>query len=252
MRSPGSSSTLRLQSGARVQARSGLSRKLPPRSSDAGWSRPALRPRNSRRSPVQEVWRPPRSAKATRSANSPFQAFRANMAPVAGSISVTTKGCGAAPLDPQHPLRIRRDREPPFAAGPILQGEAGDLDRVPRRHELQEIQCDAVGCVLEATVPLAVPDDIGPGFFADGEHGRSPDETAVLIPNIERLARRVADGIVRPRRELVLPAVHRPCKARARLGGLETEVRVGHHVDPGGRGPLPRAQSRDVFAAVRA
>jgi hypothetical protein len=45
---------------------------------------------------VQEVWRPPRSAKATRSANSPFQAFRANMAPVAGSISVTTKA--AEPL----------------------------------------------------------------------------------------------------------------------------------------------------------
>ncbi len=75
--------------------------------------------------------------------------------------------------------------------------------------------------------------------------------TAVLIPNIERLARRVADGIVRPRRELVLAAVHRPREARARLGGLETEIRVGHHVDPGSRGPLPLAQSRDVLAAVR-
>ena len=35
---------------------------------------------------------PPRSANATRSANSSFQAFRANMARVAGSTSVITKG----------------------------------------------------------------------------------------------------------------------------------------------------------------
>ena len=158
---------------------------------------------------------------------------------------------GARAPDTQHPLRIGRHRKPPFAAGPILQSEARDLDRVTQRYELQEIQCDAVGCVLESTVPLTVPDDIGPGFFADGETGRPPDQTAVLIAHIERLARSVADGIVRPGRELVLPAVLGPGIARARLGDLETEPRVGHHVDPGSRGPLPLAQNRDVFSAVR-
>src|SRR5206468_6131512 len=60
----------------------------------------------------------------------------------------------------QHPLHVGRDRKPPFAAGPVLQYEARDLDRVKERHQLQEIERDAVGRVLEATVPLAVPYDI--------------------------------------------------------------------------------------------
>ncbi len=108
-----------------------------------------------------------------------------------------------------------------------------------------------MGRVLEAAVALAVPREIRRGFFADGEHGRSPDEAVVLISNVERLARRVADGIVRPRRELVLAAVHRPRVARARLRGLKPENTVGHHVDPGSGGPLARAQGRDVLTAVR-
>jgi hypothetical protein len=55
-----------------------------------------------------------------------------------------------------------------------------------------------VGCVLEAAVPLAVPDDVRRRFFADGKGGRSPDQTAVLVPYIERLTRSVADRIVGP------------------------------------------------------
>ncbi len=157
----------------------------------------------------------------------------------------------AAPLDPQHPLGVGRDRKPLLATGPVLQGETGDLDGVSQGHELQEIQRDVVGGVLVATVPMPVPDDIRPAFLADGENRRPPDQTAILIPHIKSLAGCVADGIVRPGRELVLAAVHGPGVARARLGDLETEFRVRHHVDPGSRGPLPLAQNRDVFAAVR-
>ena len=76
-------------------------------------------------------------------------------------------------------------------------------------------------------------------------------QAAVLVPHVERLPGCVADGIVRPGCELVLAAVPGPGVARARLGDLEAELRVRHHVDPGSRGPLPLAQNRDVFAAAR-
>ena len=74
---------------------------------------------------------------------------------------------GARALDTQDPLRIGGHRKTSPFPGPILQPEAGDLDRVLQCHELQQIQCYPVGCVLESTVPLAVPDDVGPGFFTD-------------------------------------------------------------------------------------
>ena len=96
VRSPGSSSTVVRRAAQGSRPAPVFPDSSRPRSSDAGWSRLAFRPRNSRRSPVQEVWRPPRSANAIRSANSPFQALRANSAPVAESISVTT--CGAEAL----------------------------------------------------------------------------------------------------------------------------------------------------------
>ena len=69
-------------------------------------------------------------------------------------------GSGAAAGDPQDPLRIGGDGQPPCAAGAIHQSEARDLDGVPRRYQLQEIQCDAMGRVLEPTVALPVPDDV--------------------------------------------------------------------------------------------
>src|SRR4029450_11100635 len=61
----------------------------------------------------------------------------------------------------------------------------------------------------------------------------------------------VADRIVRPGRELVLAAVRAPRVARARLGDLEAELRVRHHVDPWSRGPLPLTEDRDVLATAR-
>ena len=63
--------------------------------SAAGLSSVPLRPMNSRRSPVQSVWRPARSANATRDPKAAFQGLRANIAPVSGSISVVTNGAEA-------------------------------------------------------------------------------------------------------------------------------------------------------------
>src|SRR6185503_8137662 len=65
-----------------------------------------------------------------------------------------------------------------------------------------------------------------------------------------RLAGRVADGIVRPRGELVLAAVERPRVARARLGHLKAEARVRHDVDPGRRRAPALLENRDVLAPM--
>jgi len=51
-----------------------------------------LRPRNSRRSEVQAVCRPPRSANAMRDPYPTFQGLRASSAPVSGSTAVTIDG----------------------------------------------------------------------------------------------------------------------------------------------------------------
>ena len=61
---------------------------------------------------------------------------------------------------------------------------------------------------------------------------------------------RIADGIVRPRRELVLAAVGGPSVAAALGRGLEAERGIGDHIDPGRRRRLARAEYRHVFLAA--
>ena len=150
----------------------------------------------------------------------------------------------------QHPLRIGCDGKSPRSVRKIFENQARDLYRVAHRHELKQIQCDAIRRVLEPAVPLAVADDISRVFFADRNNGWPPNVAVVIIPDIEGLTRRVADGIVRPWCELVLAAVHRPAVARTGLGDLKAELRICHHVHPGRRSPLPLAQDRDVLAAT--
>ena len=63
-----------------------------PLSRPAGRSGAPLRPRNSVRSAVHAVCRPPRSRNATRPPNSVFQGLRARIALVSGSNDVTIRG----------------------------------------------------------------------------------------------------------------------------------------------------------------
>src|SRR5207247_2778249 len=151
----------------------------------------------------------------------------------------------------RHPRDVRRDREAPGAAGAVLDHEAQDLDRVVGRDELEQVERDPVRGVLETAVALAVADDVRPRLLADREDRRAPQLAAFLVADVQGLARRIAHGIVRPRRELVLAAVDRPGVAAAGLGDLEAEARVRHHVDPRCRRPLALTQHRDVLAAVR-
>ena len=132
----------------------------------------------------------------------------------------------------------------------ILDGEPGDLNWVREGHELQEVERDPVRRVLEAAVALAMSGGIGPSLLADRQHRRAPQLASVFVAHVDRLAGRVADRVIRPRRELVLTAVERPGVTRARFRDLKAKGRIRDHVDPGRRRPLSLAENRHVFTAV--
>ena len=107
-----------------------------------------------------------------------------------------------------------------------------------------------MGRVLEPAVALTMPGDVGPGLFSDRQDGRIPQRARILVPNIDRFTRRVADRIVGPRRQLILTAIHRPRVPGAGLRDLKAEDRIGHDIDPGRWSPLPLPEDGDVLTAV--
>ena len=113
--------------------------------------------------------------------------------------------------------------------------QARNLDRVGQRHVLQQVERDAVRLVLEAAVAEAVARDVGARGRGSAARSAVHRCAGVFIANVDRFARRVADRVVRPGRELVLAAVLRPGVAAALGRHLEAEARVGDHVDPGRR-----------------
>ena len=163
-RSPGSQAQPDLQRGAGIEAGARpAARAIAPRARPAGASRPPLRPRNSVRSAVQPVCRPPRSANATRPAKllvpgvareaarrSPDRArsrrtarcaLRADRAPTRRRRSPRACACGAE--------RFSIDSRE------ILTGSSAATN-------YEQLERDSVELVLEAAVALAVADDVGP------------------------------------------------------------------------------------------
>src|SRR6266545_5386708 len=122
-------------------------------------------------------------------------------------------GSRGTALAAEHPFGIGGDREDPVRPGTVLDGKKRDLEGVLERNELREVQPDAPAFVLEAAVALAVPRHVGPRV-AHGKRRRSPDLSGLLVADQDGLARRVADGIVGPGRQLVLLTVDRPRTAR--------------------------------------
>ena len=156
-----------------------------------------------------------------------------------------------APGGAEDPLHVRRHRQPPAASRRIREGESRDLDGILERHELHEVERDAVRVMLEPAVALAVPRHVCLALLSDRERRRAPHLAGLVVADVEALARRVAHRIVRPRRELVLTTVDRPRIAGPRLRNLEAERRVGDDVDPRSGRPAAAVQNRDVFSPPR-
>ncbi len=105
--------------------------------------------------------------------------------------------------------------------------------------------------MLEAAVTEAMADDIGTRRLANGQRSCGPKIPGVFVANVDGLRGGIADGIVRPRCELILLRVQRPCAAAAVRRRQKPEFRIGDHVDPRRRRPLPLAERHDVFAPLR-
>ncbi len=115
---------------------------------------------------------------------------------------------------------------------------------------MQELERNLVRFVLEPTVALAMAGDIGRAILADRQGGRSPDVAALLIAQVDHLARRIGYRIVRPRRQLILLTVDRPGVAGTLDRDVEAEGRIGDDVDPGRRRRLPGVEDRHVFPSA--
>ena len=72
-----------------------------------------------------------------------------------------------------------------------------------------------MGGMFEPAISPPMTRHIGPAVIADRQRGRAPQVAGDVVAQIERLARTIRDGVVRPGRELVLAAVDRPCGAAA-------------------------------------
>ena len=160
------------------------------------------------------------------------------------------EGRGRASRDAQDPFDVRGHRQTPGLAGSVLDPQPRDFHRIVHRHELEETQEDAMGRVLEATVALTMPGDVGRRVLPDGQRRWAPQVTGLFVPDIDGLTGRVADGIVGPRRQLILPAVARPGVAGPALGDLEAERGIRDDVDPGRGRPLPLSEDGDVLPPV--
>src|SRR5205814_1722590 len=85
---------------------------------------------------------------------------------------------------------------------------------------------------------------------ANEKSGRRPDSSIILVARIKDFTGAVADGIVRPRSELVLAAIDRPGAAAAVSGDLEAERGIGDDIHPRcGRHLLP-IEDGDVLPSV--
>jgi hypothetical protein len=132
----------------------------------------------------------------------------------------------------------------------VVQRQPRYLYRRIEGNILAEIAGDAMRHMLEAAEAPAMAGHVGRTLVADRVRGRAPQRAGVIVADIEGFAGTVRDGIIRPGRQLVFPAVDRPCVSAAIGSHLKAETRVGDHVDPRRRCRLTGPQNGNVLLAV--
>src|ERR1700679_665702 len=101
--------------------------------------------------------------------------------------------------------------------------------------------------MLETGVPVSVTRDISRAIVSFGKGSWAPYVPGFVVAQVERLAPPIPDGVIRPRRQLILAAVDRPAIAAAFSRHLEAEGRIRNDVDPRRRRGLAWADHGHVF-----
>ena len=110
---------------------------------------------------------------------------------------------------------------------------------------------EAVRVPFKDGIALAVTDQCRLGR-RNRQRGWAPDLAALLVSQVDDLARRVRDRVVAPGRQPVRLAVARPGKPGPALGDQEAETGVGDDVDPRGGGQARINHGRGLRLTVAA
>ena len=149
----------------------------------------------------------------------------------------------------EDPFDVTGGGEPARTSGLVVQLEHAVLHRVLQPDVHPQLAGDAVFDMLVHAVAEAVARAIAAGA-ATWQCHRRPDPAALLVAQVERLARGVADRIVVPRGQAEFVRVLAPGVTGRTLAHHATELRVGKHVRPRRRRGLSVAELDDVFAAI--
>src|SRR5664280_2242357 len=149
----------------------------------------------------------------------------------------------------KQPLGVIRRRYAPRPRPKVVHSQPRHLHRVAGRHEHDELLLKPVAASSPLRVACSVS-KLACGVGPRRLRRRRPDLRGLLVPQVERFARRVGDRIVRPGGETVLPAVDRPGKSSARFVDDTAEIGVRENVAPGSRRVLPRPEVDCIFPAV--
>ena len=103
---------------------------------------------------------------------------------------------------------------------------------------------------MESAIALAVAGNVRSDFIANRQRGGAPHLTGTFVADVDGFSRRIGDGIVGPRRELIFMAVERPRVARAGFRNEESKRRIRNHVDPRRGSPQTFSQDGHIFAAL--
>jgi hypothetical protein len=216
----------------------------------AGISRVPWRPRNSPRSAVHCDCRPGEIRKSDSRAEGGIPRIAGEQGARVRIELGQNEGRRRPARSAEHPFRVSRDRQPSRAPRGVANPQAGDLDGIAHGHEHAKIQLEVARGKLESAVSLSVPRGIGRTRVADRRGRRPPHLAGLLIAQIQHLAGTIRDRIVRPRGDLMFPAVEGPGEAAAVGRNLKSKVRIGDHVDPWRGGRLSRSQMSHVFVAL--
>src|SRR5215471_20686884 len=103
--------------------------------------------------------------------------------------------------------------------------------------------------VFKCCVPLPMPCAISVAL-PDRLGRRRPNDTQVIIANINGGAWLIGYWVIEPRREAIALAISAPDEFGARLRNQRTKLRIGHDVDPWKRRLLVGCQIDDEFLSV--